>query len=128
MITKEFSAGLKLNLTPVFRVAIGIDGGAAREDVQVVSFSPSTVIWWYGNRKQEVDFHVPEDLATEFLRRTPPNNRSRYVAAAVAAKLREREDQLVRACEVANNSADVLNIENSFDRLADEVDHLQERW
>ena len=43
-------------------------------------------------------------------------------------KLREREEQLVRACEVANNSADVLNIENSFDGLADEVDCVQEPW
>ena len=78
------------------------------------------------NRK--MTFTLPEDLAAEFLRRVPPSNRSRYVATAIAARLREREEQLARACEVANNSADVLNIETSFDNLADEADRVQEPW
>ena len=78
--------------------------------------------------KRKLTFTLPEDLATEFLRRIPPSNRSRYVAAAITAKLREREEQLVRACEVANSSADILDIERSFDGLADEVDRVQELW
>jgi len=77
---------------------------------------------------RKLTFTLPEDLATEFLRRIPPSNRSRYVATAIAAKLREREEQLVRACEVANSSADILNIEGSLDALADEVDRVQEPW
>jgi hypothetical protein len=77
---------------------------------------------------RKVTFTLPVDLVAEFLRRIPPSNRSRYVATAIAAKLREREEQLVRACEVANNSADVLNIEKSFDSLADGVDRVQEPW
>jgi len=77
---------------------------------------------------RKVTFTLPEDLVTEFLRRIPPSNRSRYVATALAAKLREREEQLVRACEVANNSADGLSIETSFDSLADGVDRVLEPW
>lgn len=42
-------------------------------------------------------------------------------------ELREREAQLVRACEAANNSNDVREIESSLDALADEADTVQER-
>jgi hypothetical protein len=73
-------------------------------------------------------FTLPPDLATEFLRRVPPNSRSQYVATAIAAKLREREEQLVRACEAANNSADIRKIEATFDALADQTDTVQEPW
>ncbi len=73
-------------------------------------------------------FTLPQDLATEFLRRVPASSRSRYVAAAIAAKLREREQQLAQVCELANNSADVREIETSFDALADEADAVQEPW
>jgi len=71
---------------------------------------------------------LPTDLAARFLRRVPPSQRSQYVAAAIEAKLREREEFLARACDLANTSADVLDIEASFDGLADEVDRLQEPW
>jgi hypothetical protein len=77
---------------------------------------------------KKLTFTLPEDLAVEFLRRIPPSSRSRYVATAIAAKFREREEQLIRACEVANSSSDVVNIETSFDSLADEVDRVQEPW
>jgi metal-responsive CopG/Arc/MetJ family transcriptional regulator len=73
-------------------------------------------------------FTLPEDLASEFLRRVPASGRSQYVATAIAAKLREREQQLARACEVANKSADVHAIEVSFDALADHSDTVQEPW
>lgn len=73
-------------------------------------------------------FTLPQDLAVEFLRRVPPPLRSKYVATAIADKLREREEQLVRACETANNSLDIREIESSFDALADESDALRESW
>jgi metal-responsive CopG/Arc/MetJ family transcriptional regulator len=73
-------------------------------------------------------FTLPEHLVTEFLRRVPPSSRSQYVATAIAAKLREREQQLARACELANNSADVSDIETSLESLADESDRVQEPW
>jgi hypothetical protein len=77
---------------------------------------------------RKLTFTLPQDLAAEFLRQVPASLRSQYVAKAIADKLREREAQLVRACEAANNSADVRDIENSFDALTDEADRVQERW
>ena len=77
---------------------------------------------------RKLTFTLPPDLATEFLRRVPASLRSQYVATAIADKLREREEQLIRACEVANNSTDVREIENSFDALADESDAVQQPW
>jgi hypothetical protein len=50
------------------------------------------------------------------------------VATAIADKLRKREEQLIRACEAANNSTDVREIESSFDALADKSDAVQEPW
>jgi metal-responsive CopG/Arc/MetJ family transcriptional regulator len=77
---------------------------------------------------RKLTFTLPQELAAEFLRCVPASSRSRYVASAIAAKLREREQQLTRACEVANNSADVRAIEVSFDALEDEADIVQEPW
>jgi metal-responsive CopG/Arc/MetJ family transcriptional regulator len=77
---------------------------------------------------RKVTFTLPQDLATEFLRRVPASLRSQYVATAIADKLQEREDQLVRACEAANNSTDVREIEDSFNTLADPSDAMQEPW
>jgi hypothetical protein len=79
-------------------------------------------------RSRKLTFTLPQELAVEFLRRVPASLRSQYVATAIADKLREREEQLVRACELANNSADVRDIETSFDALADESDRVQEPW
>jgi hypothetical protein len=76
----------------------------------------------------KLTFTLPQDLAAEFLRRVPAPTRSQYVAAAIAAKLREREEQLVRACEAANHSTDVRELEASFDALADPADTVQEPW
>ena len=77
---------------------------------------------------RKLTFTLPPDLATRFLRNVPPSQRSQYVAAAIEAKLREREEQFARACDVANNSADVLDIETSFDGLSEEADRVQEPW
>ena len=77
---------------------------------------------------RKLTFTLPHDLAAEFLRQVPASLRSRYVATAIADKLREREAQFVQACEAANNSADVRDIENSFDALTDEADRVLERW
>lgn len=77
---------------------------------------------------RKLTFTLPQDLAAEFLRRIPPSLRSQYVATAIAEKLREREERLIQACEAANNSADVREIESSFDALTDEADRVQERW
>ena len=77
---------------------------------------------------RKLTFTLPNELAAEFLRRVPASLRSQYVATAIADKLREREAQLIRACEVANNSADVREIETSWEALADESDRVREPW
>ena len=77
---------------------------------------------------RKLTFTIPSDLASEFLKRVPAQDRSRYVADALAAKLRERDRRLIRACEVANADPDVLQIEQDFDGLADDLDQLAEAW
>ena len=70
-------------------------------------------------------FSLPDDLASSFTRRVPARDRSRYVADAIAEKLAEREKQLIRACEIANQDPDLREIEREFDALTDAV---QEPW
>ena len=77
---------------------------------------------------RKLTFTLPQELAVEFLRRVPASLRSQYVATAIADKLRKREEQLIRACEAANNSTDVREIESSFDALADKSDAVQDPW
>ena len=73
-------------------------------------------------------FTLPEDLARQLLKRVPARDRSRYVAQAIAAQLHQREEQLIRACEIANGEAEVRSIERDWDALADDVDRIAEPW
>jgi hypothetical protein len=68
---------------------------------------------------RKMTFTIPEDLAAQFLRRVPSRGRSRYVTEAIATKLGEREERMIQACEVANNNADVLTIEQDWDAMMD---------
>lgn len=70
---------------------------------------------------RKMTFTIPADLALQFVRRVPARERSRYLADALADKLAERDRQLIRACEFANNDADVLSIEQELDSLQDEI-------
>ena len=81
------------------------------------------VIWRYGDKK--MTFSVPEPLAVRFLSRVASRDRSRFVSEALAAQLRERDLELVRACETANQDLDVAEIEKDFDAIRDE---LAEPW
>jgi hypothetical protein len=66
-------------------------------------------------------FTLPEELARRFVKRVPARERSRYLAEALAARLGERERQLIRACEVANHDPEVRAIETEFASLPDEM-------
>jgi hypothetical protein len=77
---------------------------------------------------RKMTFTIPEDLASQLLRRVPARDRSRYVTEAIAAKLREREERMIRACEAANNDPDVLAIERDWDAMDDEADRIEEPW
>ena len=76
---------------------------------------------------RKMTFTIPEELAAEFVRQVP-RDRSGYVAEAIAAKLHERKERMVQACEVANNSSDVLAIEREWDSLIEKSDLIAEPW
>jgi hypothetical protein len=70
---------------------------------------------------RKMTFSVPEPLAAQFLSRVPSRDRSRFVSEALAARLRERDLELIRACETANQDLDVAEIEKDFDGIRDEM-------
>jgi hypothetical protein len=59
-------------------------------------------------------FTVPEDVAGQLVHRIPARDRSRYVSHAIADKLREREQRLIRACEMAGGDAELLTMERDW--------------
>jgi hypothetical protein len=65
-----------------------------------------------------VAFTIPGGLAERFVRRVPPRQRSRHVAEAIRAKLLQRDERLIRSCELANQSADVTSIEQQREAIA----------
>ena len=70
---------------------------------------------------QKVTFSLPKALVTQFARQVPPRQRSRYVAEALAWKLKERDRLLARACELANRSPQARTVEREFDSVTDEI-------
>jgi hypothetical protein len=64
---------------------------------------------------RKMTFSVPEPLAVQFLRRVASRDRSRFVSEALAARLEERNVELIRACEIANQDVDAAEIEREFD-------------
>jgi hypothetical protein len=76
---------------------------------------------WYNEimASRKMTFTVPEELARQFVRRVPARDRSRYLADALAAKLAERDHRLIRACEIANQDADIRILERQLDALPD---------
>ena len=70
---------------------------------------------------RKMTFSVPEPLAEQFLRRVASRDRSRFVSEALAARLKERDVALTRACEIANQDLDVAEIEREFDGIRDEM-------
>lgn len=77
---------------------------------------------------RKMTFTLPDELAAQFLRRVPARDRSRYVSEAIAARLHERDERIIRACEVANNSVDAGLIEQEWEALADKADQIEEPW
>jgi metal-responsive CopG/Arc/MetJ family transcriptional regulator len=76
---------------------------------------------------RKMTFTVPEELAEKLVRHVRARDRSRYVAEAIAARLQEREERMIRACDVVNSNADILSIERDFDAI-DESDRIEEPW
>lgn len=74
---------------------------------------------------RKMTFTLPEAVVQKFVRRIPARERSRYVAEALAEKMAERDRDLARACEAANQDPEVAVIEREFDSLPNE---LTEPW
>ena len=70
---------------------------------------------------RKMTFSIPEPLAEQLLRRVASRERSRFVSAALAARLEERDLEMIRACEMANQDLDVSEIEKEFDGIGDEM-------
>jgi hypothetical protein len=78
---------------------------------------------------QKVTYSLPETLVRQFARQVPARLRSRYVAEALAWKLKERDRMVARACEIANRSRQARTIEQELDALADPVmEPWDESW
>jgi hypothetical protein len=77
---------------------------------------------------RKMTFTIPEEVAVPLLKRVSSRDRSRYVTEAIASKLRERDEALIRSCEIANSDPDVLAIETDWEGLADEADQIAEPW
>jgi hypothetical protein len=59
---------------------------------------------------RKMTFTLPEKVAIPFLRRVGPSRRSKYVAEAIEAKLRERAEMIKEACLAANSDLDTQRI------------------
>lgn len=70
---------------------------------------------------RKMTFSLPGEVAALFIHRVPARERSRYLAAALAEKLGERDRQLAMACDIVNSDPDVRAIEEEFERLDDSV-------
>jgi hypothetical protein len=70
---------------------------------------------------RKMTFSLPESLAVQLLRRVPSRDRSRFVSEDLAARLEARDEELTRACEVANQDLDVAKIEKEFDGILDDM-------
>jgi hypothetical protein len=68
---------------------------------------------------RKMTFTVPEEIAVPFLRRVGPSRRSKYVAEAIAARMRERADIIKEACLAANNDSETQQMQAEFDALPD---------
>lgn len=51
----------------------------------------------------------------------PSPDRSRFVSEALAGQLEDRDLELIRACDTANQDLDVAEIEKWFDGIGDEM-------
>jgi hypothetical protein len=70
---------------------------------------------------RKMTFSIRDEIAGEFLRHVPARERSRYVADALARSLRGQQDELARACDIANQNPDVLLIEREFDAISGDI-------
>jgi hypothetical protein len=74
---------------------------------------------------RKMTFTLPEKVAIPFLRRVGPSRRSKYVAEAIEAKLRERAEMIKEACLAANSDLDTQRMQAEFGAMPDTI---AEEW
>lgn len=74
---------------------------------------------------RKMTFSIPDETAARFLREVAPRDRSRFVSQMLEESLREKEQDLIRACLEANEDEDIQAIEREFDALPDT---MEEPW
>ena len=70
---------------------------------------------------RKMTFSLPTALAAQFIKRVSARERSRYVAEALAARLRERDQMLARRPKWPIAAGKVRAIEREFDKLESEI-------
>ena len=70
---------------------------------------------------RKMTFSLPEPLAVQLLKSVSPRDRSRYVAEALMAKLQIQDEELARACDLANQNEDILSIEREFEAISSDI-------
>ncbi len=73
---------------------------------------------------RKMTFTLPENLASKFVKKVRARDRSRYLAEALAHKLAERDRQLLRACQIANEDPEVQAIEKELNAIPEESAEL----
>lgn len=74
----------------------------------------------------KMTFSLPEDVTAPFLRLVQPSGRSKFVAEALRAKMRERETMFEAACDALEGDPDIELLAREMDALND--DPIQEPW
>jgi hypothetical protein len=78
------------------------------------------VLWHYGGQKDDILLFRMR-LPVNFFAMSPHRDRSRYVADTLARSLRGQQEELARACDIANQNLDALMIEREFDVISGEI-------
>lgn len=73
----------------------------------------------------KMTFTLPAPVATQLTRQIGPRQRSNFVTEAIAARLAERERQLIVACDAVNADPDIESLEADFGALPDSADEAE---
>ncbi len=71
---------------------------------------------------RKMTFSLPEPLARRFTKRVAVRDRSRFLAQALEARLREEEETLIRSCHLANEDPEVRAIEEELAGIVDPIE------
>jgi hypothetical protein len=66
---------------------------------------------------RKMTFTLPEEVVAQFTRAVAPSRRSRYVAEALQARLRDRDALFEAACDVLDGDADLEQLDREMDLL-----------